>query len=200
MATVKFEGKKDIYQFRIDIKNAKPAIWRRVLIENTRTFHELHILIQAVFGWDNSHLYQFMIDRDTIITDTTNPYHEPYFYKEYNDKKTKLSKFFKSEGDMITYVYDFGDDWEHTIKLEKILQHDSKKHYPFLVTGKRATPPEDCGGIWGHERICYFLGEEEDSPEKEEVLEYYEGYDPEDFSKEEIAFVNELLKNWDNDI
>ena len=48
------------------------------------------------------------------------------------------------------YIYDYGDDWEHDIKLEKILISDPKSKYPLCTGGKRACPPEDCGGVWGY--------------------------------------------------
>ena len=54
-------------------------------------------------------------------------------------------------------MYDFGDYWEHEILVEKILPLEKGTHYPVCVTGKRACPPEDCGGATGYEELLEIL-------------------------------------------
>ena len=46
------------------------------------------------------------------------------------------------------YEYDFIDNWQHDVRLEQILPLDSRRRYPMCIGGRRATPPEDCGGSW----------------------------------------------------
>jgi len=58
-----------------------------------------------------------------------------------------LSEVFYKEKQTYTYIYDFGDDWEHKITLEKFL--DESIDTPALIKGQGACPPEDCGGAWG---------------------------------------------------
>ncbi len=81
----------------------------------------------------------------------------------------------------IIYTYDFGDDWCHEIVLEKILPAENKTKYPICIGGKRACPPEDCGGFPGYLEIC--SGESE-------FQEEYENYDPKYFNPEDISFEN----------
>ncbi len=50
----------------------------------------------------------------------------------------------------MNYVYDFGDYWEHRIKVEKTLAPDPEMELPLCVDGAGATPPEDCGGVPGY--------------------------------------------------
>jgi hypothetical protein len=48
------------------------------------------------------------------------------------------------------YTYDFGDNWEHTIKFEKIIETDIANPHPTIIKGSGASLPEDCGGIYGY--------------------------------------------------
>ena len=186
--------KNKIYQFRIDIKGAKPPIWRRVLIEKKIDFSELHAVIQSIFDWENYHLHQFKIDEETIILNTEEECYEQFYKNEYNEFETKLTDFFKEIGDKIEYVYDFGDNWEHTIKLEKILDKEDDKNYPFLVTGKKMAPFEDSGGIWEW-RAIYAAMKDEKDPNREEFLEYYNPFDPDYFPKKVINDINDFFVN-----
>lgn len=188
-------NKNVIYQFRVDIKGAKPPIWRRVQVEKKIVFGEFHFILQNIFNWEGYHMHQFFIDDKTIITDTEGEYYEPIYENEIEESEVKLSEFFKKEGDKMIYNYDFGDDWDHEVKLEKILDRESKKNYPYLVTGKRIAPIEDCGGIWSWENICEAM-RNKNHPERKEILEYINEFDPSDFTKEDIDEINKLFKTW----
>jgi hypothetical protein len=84
------------------------------------------------------------------------------------------------------YEYDFGDSWEHKILLEKILPFDTKTALPVCIKGKRACPPEDCGGIWGYEELLEAISNPK-HPDHENMLEWLGGeFDPEEFDLEEI--------------
>ncbi len=63
------------------------------------------------------------------------------------------------KGSKATYIYDFGDDWLHQIVVEQIGEPDPKLTYPNCIEGKRACPPEDCGGPPGYERLLEILGD-----------------------------------------
>lgn len=85
------------------------------------------------------------------------------------------------------YVYDFGDSWEHEIRLEKILPREKRK-YPACIAGKRACPPEDCGGIWGYEEFLEIIKDPEHE-EYEDMLDWVGGeFDPEHFDIEDVQF------------
>ena len=92
------------------------------------------------------------------------------------------------ENRIANYTYDFGDNWEHKIPLEKILPRDKNIEYPACIAGKRACPPEDCGGIWGYEEFLEAINNP-DHEEHEEMLEWVGGeFDPEHFDVSEVSF------------
>jgi len=97
----------------------------------------------------------------------------------------------RSEGARFTYTYDFGDNWEHVIDVEKILDEDADGQYPRCVDGQRACPPEDVGGVWGYEAFLEVMRDPK-HPEHEERLEWVgEEFDPEEFDKD---VVNQVLR------
>jgi Plasmid pRiA4b ORF-3-like protein len=97
----------------------------------------------------------------------------------------QLSDLLKKEKDSILYEYDFGDSWEHKIVLEKILPVDADVEIPCCIKGRRACPPEDCGGVWGYQNLIEAI-EDPSNPDHDEMLEWVgEAFDPEAFSIEE---------------
>ena len=126
---VKRNDQDSIFQFKITLLGIKPQIWRRIQVPSGHNFYELHCAIQNAMGWENYHLHHF----DTNDT---------------SDEESKITDYFSEKGISVKYEYDFGDGWEHKILLEKILPTDSEIKYPICSHGKRACPPEDCGGIW----------------------------------------------------
>ena len=135
------EGNKQVYQFKITLLEITPQIWRRIQVPATYTFSDLHTAIQKAMGWENCHLYQFsplnsrdVIPENDLICDI--------FCLDKNDPLYKTSKIY--------YEYDFGDSWLHEVLLEKILTAKPDVKYPICVEGKRACPPEDCGGTPGY--------------------------------------------------
>jgi hypothetical protein len=135
------------FQFKIQLLDIEsPIVWRSILVPDNFSFHHFHNILQASFGWTNSHLYEFSpegIGSDPVIT---HPEFEPE--TEYrNSVRYKLSQYFTGIGDKIIYTYDFGDSWEHIIILEKIADEPSKR--VICIDGDGACPPEDCGGTHG---------------------------------------------------
>jgi hypothetical protein len=178
-----------IYQLKISIKGAKSPIWRRVLVKSTISFSVLHTIIQNIFNWENYHLYQF--DGNQSYTDANSIQealdHDPNLKDavQYN-----ISQELRTEKDKISYTYDFGDDWEHVILLEKILEEDKSIDYPICTAGKRHRPLEDCGGIWVYNEIVQAI-ETEQYDELDYLLDedgsfYYKGLNPSYFDKDEI--------------
>ena len=112
--------KSSVYQIHILLKDSKPRIWRRILINSTSLLADLHLAIQASMGWLNYHLHQFI--KDDINYSPRTPDDIDYWDDSYmiDYKNTIISDLLTKEKDKIMYEYDFGDDWEHYITLEKI--------------------------------------------------------------------------------
>ena len=181
-------NKSNIYQFKIVLKNIKPKIWRRIQIPSNYNFFELHAAIQDAMGWYDCHLHQFEMKTDQyygliIGIDECDEL----------DKKAKLSKYFIHPKDRALYEYDFGDGWEHEIILEKILSKTIDDKYPKCIAGKRACPPEDCGGFWGYEDLLIIMKNPNHEEYAERIEWLGEKFDSETFDPGSVSFRN-LLK------
>ena len=133
------------YQLKITLSDIRPPIWRRVVVSSATSLETLHLILQITMGWTNSHLHQFIIGKQRYGVP------DPDFEDGMNDQACiKLNQLLKKEKDRIIYEYDFGDGWQHTVTLEKILPFEPKAVLPECIKGKRACPPEDVGGPWGY--------------------------------------------------
>lgn len=137
-------------------------------------------------GWTNSHLHQFRINDDVYCEPDEEIYGEYFDYT-----KVKLSSLVNRAGCKFYYDYDFGDGWQHEIKLEKIFPYDRDLKYPVCIDGERRCPPEDCGGTGGYEDILRIIQETEHEEYEEWMAWLGDGFDPEEFSLEDT---NELLR------
>ena len=188
----KIPSNAPIFQLKVSLQGIKPAIWRRIQVPGDTTLDRLHKVIQLCMGWTDSHLHQFLIDRtcyslpDTEdFMRTSRPQNEAKF--TLLDLQDKIDKGFQ-------YIYDYGDDWLHQISVEKILEPTAGKPYPLLLTGKRACPPEDIGGIPGFMQLLEVLKDPEDENYEEIMEGLDEGFEPARFGKEEIALINAVLE------
>ena len=108
-----------------------------------------------------------------------------------DERDIKLNQLVHKEGFRFSYEYDFGDGWQHTLVVERILPAKKGTRYPFCVEGRRACPPEDVGGIWGYAQFLEALADP-NHPEHEEYLEWAGGaFDPDGF---ELDDINKRLK------
>ena len=133
--------KPQVYQFKISLAGIQPLIWRRFRVHSDVTFRQLHSIVQIVMGWENYHLYQFFWNNDRFTEQLMGV----------GDKRAShvLGEFVTQPGSILGYEYDFGDGWHHELLLEKILT-TTRKPCPICPHGRRACPPEDCGGVWGY--------------------------------------------------
>lgn len=179
---------RSIYQLKVTLKVCRPSIWRRLLIASTDNLEDVHIALQIVMGWTNSHLHEFAKDRDRYgIPD------EDFPSDVRNEADCRLDQVIKTEKNKLNYVYDFGDNWEHEVVLEKILPFETGTVLPVCLEGSRACPPEDVGGIPGYEMFLDAIADPS-HPEYKEMLEWIGGnYDPEHF---DLAQTNDLLREY----
>jgi hypothetical protein len=144
-----------VYQLKVTLKGTKPPIWRRVLVDTSATLDQLHEVIQAAFGWWNYHLYEFEFGRVRYgIPDPDWDFGPPA-----RDARTTHLDKVATDGASFTYTYDFGDNWEHKVTVEKVLGTSPVASLPACVDGRRAGPPEDCGGVWGYEDLIAILAD-----------------------------------------
>ncbi|KAB2935835.1 MAG: plasmid pRiA4b ORF-3 family protein [Candidatus Contendobacter sp.] len=174
-----------IYQLKVTLAESKPPIWRRILVASDMDLGLFHNILQDVMGWTDNHLHQFTVRGVTYSAPYEDMAHG--FEMDFKDEsKYKLSQLLKKEKASLTYEYDFGDSWQHKIVLEKILPHDDSMMIPSCIKGKRACPPEDCGGVWGYENLIAII-QDPKHPEYQDMREWLEeDFDPERFDLDEI--------------
>jgi len=173
-----------IYQLKITLVGSKPPIWRRVLVPASIKLSELHLVLQAIMNWEDYHLHMFSHND----TNYGAPLEDDIDFglQTVDEKKFKLEELLTEEGHKITYTYDFGDNWEHAVLLEKILPREDDGIYPRVIKGKRQGPPEDCGGVWGYEEILEAIASPK-HPEHKTYLKWIgKDFNPEEFDLETI--------------
>lgn len=141
------------FRVRLDLLGTKPPVWRRLDLPGDLTLDRLHRVIQTAMGWTDSHLHQFATGSDPRAPRFLTRYDIEQEGEEGIDEATvRLDQVVAVKGDGLWYEYDFGDGWRHKLAVESVL--DTPPEEPVLVTGKRACPPEDCGGVWGYAELA----------------------------------------------
>lgn len=167
------------YQLKVTLKGSKPPIWRRLLVRSDTPLPDLTDVLLAAMGWHGYHLHQFVVDGENIgVPDDVG-------WIEITDEGTlRLDQIASEAGSRFVFEYDFGDGWEHQVLLEKVLPLEPDGVYPRCITGRRACPPEDVGGIWGYAGFLEALRDPA-HPEHGEHREWIGGsFDPENFNLE----------------
>lgn len=189
-----------VYQFKISLKRTKPKIWRRIQVPSTYTFYALHVAIQNAMGWDGGHLHQFDMKHPRTGGKISIGEPAPDYYgfgtEIIPEENAKITKYFVAAKNKAIYLYDFGDGWQHEIVLEKIMPPETDVNYPRCVAGKRACPPEDCGGVGGYEELLKILADPEHDEYKDKI-EWLEeigrdDFNPDDFDPESVILNLEL--------
>ena len=182
----------NLLHLKIALRYLKPPIWRRVEVPDTLTFWELHFVLQILFDWENSHLFEFRQGRGSINDFLTGsppvlPGDEDNMPEwQLDPRETTLDEILTKPKDKLTYVYDFGDYWEHDIVVEKVIPLAAGHPASAVrcLTGKRAAPPEDIGGFPGYEQLLEVLAEKAAGTRKRLPSEYagLGKFDPEEFA------------------
>jgi hypothetical protein len=150
-----------IYQLKIKLNHTSPPIWRRLQLDGKTTFAELHRVIQIAFDWEDYHLHEFLIKAQNGTGIPGIPQflqekisiggpdgHEFDFGEEKLDEQEEIVEdHLKKEKDKCLYVYDFGDDWQHEIVVEKVIPPEPGVAYPYCLKAMRETPEEDSRGL-----------------------------------------------------
>lgn len=137
------------FQLKMVLNGTTPEIWRRIEIPGDMTLDVFHLVLQGVMGWQNSHLHEFVQSPDHY------PFITEFMFEEegsgFLESDFRVDQVLTAVGDKLGYHYDFGDSWDHTITVEKIL--DIAPDQPRCLAGARACPPEDMGGMWTLETV-----------------------------------------------
>lgn len=143
---------RTVHKVKVALRDARPPVWRRLEVPSGITLRELHDVIQAAFGWEDYHMWAFdsgpdrygVADRELGIRSAASK---------------RLDQVASRTGGRLSYTYDFGDDWEHDILIEDVTDPEPGTAYPRCLTGRRACPPEDCGGMWGYGYLIEILAD-----------------------------------------
>jgi hypothetical protein len=181
------DGPAPILQVRVDLRGTKPPVWRRLQVPADIPLSDLHQVLQVAFDWSSYHLHVF----ETAYGQFGSPDPELGIRSA---KGVTLEQVASAPGTKLTYTYDFGDDWEHTINVEKTLPREQAAIYPRCTGGRRAAPPEDCGGIYGYQDLLDILADPTDDEHHDRLewlgLQDAGQYDPAAFDSHHI---NKLL-------
>jgi hypothetical protein len=149
-----------VFQVRVDLTGTKPPLWRRLELASDLFLNEVHEVIQAAFGWTDSHLHEFASGKDYYHF-ATEHYLCPFEAEEGRagvpEEDVRLDEVLAEPGDKLFYLYDFGDDWMHVIKLEAVRPRDTSAPSAVCIDGRRPGASEDCGGVHGYHLITAAL-------------------------------------------
>jgi Plasmid pRiA4b ORF-3-like protein/Helix-turn-helix domain len=181
----------EVLQFRIDLQEVTPPVWRRIEVPARYTFWDLHVAIQDAMGWTDSHLHVFELidpvtkrpvqigipDEDLVEEQLTHP-----------GWQVPIAPYFAVARTRAEYLYDFGDDWHHTVVFEGARPQEARVHYPRCAAGANACPPEDVGGPPGYEEFLTVIADP-DHEEHDAMLQWAGGaFDPGRFSPAGVCF------------
>ena len=139
-----------IARLAITLDQVKPPVRRRIEVPLSIRLDRLHRVFQIVMGWEDYHLYEFRIGRDIRYGIPDPDWDLPGSSPRSAKQTTLASLLAQTRNKAFKYVYDFGDDWQHTVKLEALTAPEPRTIYPRLLVVKGRCPPEDVGGPWGY--------------------------------------------------
>ena len=164
----------------------KPPVWRRVQLRADTRLDQLHEILQAALGWENYHLHAFSFGEEEFGP------RDPELNLDFSDERQVTLGELTDIGARFRYTYDFGDNWEHEILVEDLLDPNPDTHYPTLVAAKGACPAEDCGGTWGYADLKAILANPNDEQHQEMLewlgLENASAFDPATAPSENIDY------------
>ncbi len=145
------------FRVRLDLHGATPPVWRRLELPGDLRLPRLHDVIQAAMGWSDSHLHRFRTGSD---------HGSPYFVTQLDldegededgtlEDDVRLDQLVAEKADELWYEYDFGDGWDHRLVVEAVL--GDRPSTARCTGGRKACPPEDCGGLGGYEELAAWV-------------------------------------------
>jgi hypothetical protein len=173
-----------VYQIKVGLRGSKPPIWRRLEVPADISLARLHTVIQIAFGWGDSHMHVYETPYGDFGTADADLGHR-------SDTRVTLEQVAPAVRSKLRYTYDFGDDWDHDILVEKVLDQNGTTPYPRCTGGRRAAPPDDCGGILGYTELVEVLSDPTDEEHKDRLewlgLDDAAEFDPETFDAQAVT-------------
>ena len=182
---------KTVFQVKVSLRIIRPPIWRRLLLPTDATFWDLHVAIQDSMGWGGGHLHEFSAfnPRQKRMETIGIPLEQGHpNVRVLPEWEVPVRRMLTLTHRKASYLYDFGDNWQHTLLLEKVLPRDPNVIYPQCIAGRRKCPPDDCGGIPGYEEFVGIMSNPAD-PQHNEMRDWFGGpYQPEEFDASAVVF------------
>lgn len=144
----------DIYRMHVTLRDIEPPIWRKVELPARTTLKQFHRILQISMGWGNYHLHEFRASGKRYRE--PDPDDDP-LSEITPENGVRLSSICTESNKEIVYLYDFGDYWEHCVRLEAVIPSEPGMRYPRVIGGARSCPPEDSGGKGGYGRLLEIL-------------------------------------------
>jgi len=171
----------NIAHLKITLKHINPPVSREVEVSTATILDQLHLIIQAVMGWENCHLWEFQARNTRWGPIDPQGGHEE---EKIDAVEALLADLIGTNPSDLTYIYDFGDYWQHAITIEKHIEAQPGVTYPRLLNATGACPPEDVGGEPGYELFLAAISDPA-HPEHEQMKTWAGGaFDPHEVSIE----------------
>src|SRR5271165_6001780 len=115
-----------VLRLKVTLNDVEPKVLRRIEVPADIKLDHLHLTLQAALGWANSHLFEIRA-RDVGRGQPSPDWPDGPL----EDAGTKT----------LRYLYDYGDGWEHTIKVERQAPPEADAVYPRLIEASAAVRP-----------------------------------------------------------
>jgi hypothetical protein len=191
-----------VHRLKVTLRRVKPPVWRRLDVKSTIKLSELSDVLEAAMGWYGGHLHAFEASGvryehpDELDMDVDRNFGP----ETVDEHKVRLRDVLPSVTSKLRWEYDFGDGWEHDVVVEAIEPARTGVRYPICLEGKRACPPEDCGGPSGYAELLAAVSDPSHE-QRGELLEWLPpDFDPEAFAVDEATKAMQSprpLQDWD---
>jgi hypothetical protein len=158
-----------VFRVRVDLKGSRPPIWRRLEVRSDVTLDVVHRILQTAFSWTNTHLWRFSLGGDPF------DHASQVFLCEWDVEEgefddeggipatdVRLDETIQEPGEILSYAYDYGDGWELRLRLEHVQPVARDTALALVTDGRRAAPPEDCGGVREGDGLAEILEDPEE--------------------------------------
>lgn len=184
-----------IVRLKVTLDYVEPRVMRRIEVPADIRLDRLYLALQATMGWETSHLWEFHVRALRF-----GPPGQDFGFGDgpLNAGKTTLQAVIEDTGaGTLKYLYDFGDGWEHTIKVERIFEAPSDGASKMLIEATGACPPENVGGPPGYAQYLEAMADPDRERHDERVQWRGPDFDPDDPHTARInAALVALARRW----